>query len=212
MSGCAFSISSSTTHRVRRLADGVGEQAALVEADVARRRADEPRHRVLLHVLGHVEAQELDAHAPCASCLASSVLPTPVGPENRKEPIGLSGGAEARARQLDGRRRARRSPRSCPKMTFFSSGSSSRSASSSSMPTPTLGGILAILATTVLDLARRRASSCAARRAQPVDRAGLVDHVDRLVGQVAIVDVLGRQLRRRLAAPRRCRSTSWCSS
>ncbi len=26
-----------------------------------------------------------------ASCLATSVLPTPVGPENRNEPIGLSG-------------------------------------------------------------------------------------------------------------------------
>src|SRR3954466_7726635 len=26
-----------------------------------------------------------------ANCFATSVLPTPVGPENRKEPIGLSG-------------------------------------------------------------------------------------------------------------------------
>jgi len=25
-----------------------------------------------------------------ANCLATSVLPTPVGPENKKEPIGLS--------------------------------------------------------------------------------------------------------------------------
>ena len=25
-----------------------------------------------------------------ANCFATSVLPTPVGPENRKEPIGLS--------------------------------------------------------------------------------------------------------------------------
>ena len=37
------------------------EQAALVEADVARRRADQARHRVALHVFGHVEADELDA-------------------------------------------------------------------------------------------------------------------------------------------------------
>ena len=27
----------------------------------------------------------------CASCFASSVLPTPVGPVNRNEPIGFSG-------------------------------------------------------------------------------------------------------------------------
>jgi hypothetical protein len=38
-------------HRVRVLADGVDEQAALLEADVAGRRADQPRDGVLLHVL-----------------------------------------------------------------------------------------------------------------------------------------------------------------
>ena len=43
------------------LADGVDEQAALLEADVAGRRADQPRHGVLLHVLAHVEADELVA-------------------------------------------------------------------------------------------------------------------------------------------------------
>ena len=48
-------------HRVRRLVDRVGQQAALIEADVAGRRADQARHRVPLHVLRHVEAQEADA-------------------------------------------------------------------------------------------------------------------------------------------------------
>jgi hypothetical protein len=45
---------------VRRLGDGVGEQAALVEADVAGRGADEAADGVLLHVLGHVEAEQRD--------------------------------------------------------------------------------------------------------------------------------------------------------
>ena len=76
-------------HAMRMLGDGLGEQAALVEADVARRRADQARHGVALHVLGHVEAQELDAHARCASWRVTSVLPTPVGPANRKLPTGL---------------------------------------------------------------------------------------------------------------------------
>ena len=40
-------------HGVAVLVDGVGEQAALVEADIARRRADQPRDGVPLHVLGH---------------------------------------------------------------------------------------------------------------------------------------------------------------
>ena len=36
-----------------------------------------------------------------ASCLASSVLPTPVGPANKNDPIGLSGRASpARARLI----------------------------------------------------------------------------------------------------------------
>ena len=42
----------------RLAAHGLGELAAFVVADVARRRADEPRHRVLLHVLGHVELDQ----------------------------------------------------------------------------------------------------------------------------------------------------------
>ena len=50
-------------YRVRLLGDRLGEQPALLEADVSRRCADEARHRVPLHVLGHVEADQLDAHA-----------------------------------------------------------------------------------------------------------------------------------------------------
>ena len=45
---------------VRRFHDGVGQQPALVEADVTRRRPDQARHGVFLHVLAHVEANEAD--------------------------------------------------------------------------------------------------------------------------------------------------------
>ena len=41
--------------RERLAAHGFGELAAFVVTDVAGRRTDEPRHRVLLHVLRHVE-------------------------------------------------------------------------------------------------------------------------------------------------------------
>ncbi len=50
-SGCAVE----QEHAVRLAPHGLGELAALVVADVARRRAHEPRHGVLLHVLGHVD-------------------------------------------------------------------------------------------------------------------------------------------------------------
>ena len=48
-------------HAVRVGAHGIDEQAALLEADVSGRGADEPGHGVLLHVLAHVEADELVA-------------------------------------------------------------------------------------------------------------------------------------------------------
>ena len=69
-------------HAMRMLVDAVREQAALIEADIAGRRTDEAADRVALHVLRHVEAEHLDPETT-ASCLATSVLPTPVGPANR---------------------------------------------------------------------------------------------------------------------------------
>ena len=83
-------------------AHGFGERAALLVADIARRRADQPRDRVLLHVLGHVEADHrgLVVEQEAASAFVSSVLPTPVGPRNMNEPIGRLGSCKpARARR-----------------------------------------------------------------------------------------------------------------
>ena len=46
-------------HAVRMLVDAIGEQAALVEADITRRRADQARDRMPLHIFRHVEADYL---------------------------------------------------------------------------------------------------------------------------------------------------------
>ena len=43
-------------HRIRLAPQVLGELSALFVADVSRRRPDHARHRVLLHVLGHVDA------------------------------------------------------------------------------------------------------------------------------------------------------------
>ena len=48
-------------HAVRVLIDRVGEQSALVEADIAGRSANQPTHRVTLHIFGHVESDQLNA-------------------------------------------------------------------------------------------------------------------------------------------------------
>ena len=108
MSACAFSISSSRTHRVRMLPDGVDEQPALLEPDVARRRADQPRDGVLLHVLAHVEAQELvaEVHRELLGQLGLADAGRTGEEEASGRTLGLS---EPGPRALDGsRHRSRR--------------------------------------------------------------------------------------------------------
>ncbi len=97
-------------HAVRMLVDRVGEQAALVEADIARRRADQPRDRVALHVFGHVEADQLEPEA--GGELARGLGLADAG--RAREQVAadrLLRIAQARARELDRRRERRRSPR-----------------------------------------------------------------------------------------------------
>ena len=67
-------------------ADLLGQLPGLVVADIARGRADEAGHRVLFHVLAHVDGDERStvSNSWLASCLTSSVLPTPVGPTKIK--------------------------------------------------------------------------------------------------------------------------------
>ena len=55
-SGCAFSISSNSITAYGRRRTCFGKLPAFFVAHVSRRRADQPRHGVLLHVLGHVDA------------------------------------------------------------------------------------------------------------------------------------------------------------
>ncbi len=49
-------------HRVGMLVDCVRQETALVVTDIARRRADQAADRVALHIFGHVEALERNAH------------------------------------------------------------------------------------------------------------------------------------------------------
>ena len=81
-----------------------------------------------------------------ASCLATSVLPTPVGPANRKEPTGFSGWPRPARDSLIADASAWIAS-SCPKTESFRSRSSVSSRSRSEIDT-LRGGILAIVATT----------------------------------------------------------------
>ena len=51
--------------RMRVLVDLLGQQTALVEADVARRGTDQTRHGVAFHVLRHIEPDQLEAEHAC---------------------------------------------------------------------------------------------------------------------------------------------------
>src|SRR6266567_4564577 len=79
-------------YRVRCALHALGKLSALFVAYVSRRRTDQLRNRVLLHELGHIEADQslLDAEHELRE-RATSVFPTPVGPRNRNEPIGRFG-------------------------------------------------------------------------------------------------------------------------
>ncbi len=49
-------------HCIRVLDDAVRKQPPLLKTDIPRRRTDQAGHRMLLHVLTHVKAQELNPH------------------------------------------------------------------------------------------------------------------------------------------------------
>ena len=102
-SGCAFSTSSSSTTEYGRRAHRLGELATLVVADVARRRAGEPRHRVTLHVLGHVQAhhRRLVVEQELGQRLGELGLADAGRPEKDQRSNGTPGIAETGARPLD---------------------------------------------------------------------------------------------------------------
>ena len=127
-----------------------------------------------------------------ASCLASSVFPTPVGPLKRKLPMGFSGDLSPERASLMAAVSSWMAA-SCPKMTERSAGS--RLAMESRSEAETLfSGILAIFATTASTSWRVTLPRPLLECTEAVGGAGLVDDVDGLVGEEALVDVLGREL------------------
>ena len=140
-----------------------------------------------------------------ASCRASSVFPTPVGPVNTKLPIGLSGD---RSPDRDSLIADATSPiaLSCPKITLRSSVSSVCRARRSSRGYG-LHGHPGHLGHHLLDLLPADGLRTRVFRQELLRGAGLVDHIDRLVGQVQILQVLRRQRDRTLERRIRVRHT-----
>ena len=91
-------------HGVRAPPHGLGQLAALVVADIAGRRADEARHRVLLHVLGHVDADHgaLVVEEELGQRPRQLRLAHAGGPEEQEGADGAVGVGEPRPRAAHG--------------------------------------------------------------------------------------------------------------
>ncbi len=180
---------------MRLLVDRIGEQAALVEADVAGRGADQARDRVALHVLGHVEADQFDPHDP-GELARDLGLADPGRAREQVAADRLLGIAQAGAGELDraGQRLDRPVLAEHHRLELGAE----------------VAQHLLVAGVDVLDRHPRHLGDhlldvLDAQRLAPLafglehlGGADLVDHVDRLVGQLAVVDVARRQLDRGL--------------
>ena len=182
-------------HAMRMLVDLVGQQAALVEADIARRRADQPRDGVALHVLRHVEAHELDAER--GGELARDLGLADTGRAGEEIAADrLLAVAQAGAGELD------RGGQRLDRFLLAVDRALQRGLKVAQHLGIVLGDGLGRDARHRRD---RRLDLLDADRLlalglghQHLRGAGLVDHVDRLVRQLAVMDVAGRQFHRRL--------------
>ena len=179
-------------HAVRVLSDGFREQTALVEAHIARGRADEARYRVAFHVFAHVEAQQF--HAKRNGQLARHFcLAHARGASKQEGTHRLAVIAQARTRQLDGGGK-RVDGRVLPEDDKLQ------------IPLE----VLQYLAIRRRHLLRRNARNTRhhrfhlchvyfgrtlVHRLQAQVRSRFVHHVDGFVGQVAVIDVASSQLR-----------------
>ena len=100
-------------HRVGPAAHRLGELAALLVADVAGRRADEPGHGVLLHVLAHVDADHglLVVEEELGQGPGQLGLADAGGPEEDERADGPVGVGQAGAAAPDGVGHGDRRPR-----------------------------------------------------------------------------------------------------
>jgi hypothetical protein len=170
-------------HAVRMLGDRFGEQATLVEPDVTRRRADQARHRVPLHVLGHVEANEFDAERD-RQLARDFGLADAGGSANRKLPTGLRWSPRPGPRHLDGG--AERLDRLVLPVDDELE-IALQVAEHFLVEVETLfAGMRAMRATTSFDVSHLDRGVAFVRRFQSQSRAGLIDHVDGLVGHVPL--------------------------
>ena len=179
---------------MRLLDHRISEQTALVESDIARRRADQAADGVTLHVFAHVEAHQFNPQA--LRQLARDLgLADAGGPGEQEVADGLVRIAQPRARQLDAGRQLldRRILPVDDQFEVTLQGGELVAVVGGNA----LGRNARDLGDGLLDVAHlhRFAPLGLGQQAQP--GRGLVDDVDGLVGQLPVGDVPRRQFHRR---------------
>ncbi|ABA48459.1 200 kDa antigen p200, putative [Burkholderia pseudomallei 1710b] len=187
-------------HAVRLLRDGLGQQAALVEPDVSGRRADQAAHRVTLHVFRHVEADQLDAERERQLARHFGLADARrAGEQERADRLVEL--AEARARHLDrgGERVDRRVLAEHDALQI----AVERLQLAAVVLRHALRRHARDLRDDFLDLALADRLLLLGFRQHALRGARFVDHVDRLVGQMAVGDEPRRQFGGRRQRARR---------
>ena len=90
-------------HAMRMLVNAIGQQPALIEPDIARRRPEQSADRVPLHIFGHVEAQQFNTER-VGQLLGNLCLAYTSGTGKQIRTDRLLRFPQAGTRQLDGRR------------------------------------------------------------------------------------------------------------
>ncbi|MNJ44807.1 hypothetical protein D3C77_398740 [compost metagenome] len=178
-------------YAMRLLGDRFSEQTTLIETDVTWRRTDQPRYGMPLHVLGHVETHQLDAQG--LGQLTRRLGFTDTGRAGEQERAHwLVRRLQAGARQFD------RSRQRIDRCILAEHGQLQITLKVTQQLFVGAGDVFRRnprdFRDDVLDLWHIDTLDAHLHRLQALVGAGLVDHIDGLVGHVPIIDVTGCQL------------------
>ena len=182
------------------LVDGIGKQTALVETDIAGRRPDQPGDRVPFHILRHVEAGQFDPHR--MGKLARDLGLADTGWAGKQVATDrLVRLAQAGPGEFDGRRQ--RIDRVVLTEHDTLEIGIERLQRFLIRTRHAFGRDAGDLGDHRFDVLDGNQLLTPAFRHQFLRRSDLVDHVDCLIGQLAVVDIFGGKFHGR--ADRRCR-------
>ena len=182
-------------YAMRLLGHRLGQQPSLIEADISGGRAYQPAHRVAFHVLAHVETNQVDSH-DVGELLGRLRLPHACGTAEQKRANRFVALAQTRSGHLH------RRGQNIERLILTENDILEIALQGPQLATIVIGHIggwnPCNLCDDILYLGLGDGLLPFRRRQNSLRCACLVNDIDRLVGQVSIVDVLCAQLGRSL--------------